>query len=67
MELQYYVLRNGERIPVYISEASDKDIAATENSWQTDWNSEYLSDPALEKYAAKLRTVNLLHLVHTKM
>lgn len=54
MRLQYYVTEeSGKKIPIAIEEASSEDLASTKNSWQTDWNSEYLSDPSIEKYVAK--------------
>lgn len=40
---------------VSVVPASKKDLAATHGApeWQTDWTSEYLSQPSVEKYAVK--------------
>ena len=43
-----------EQIPVSISPMTDADAQKTTSAWQTAWTSDYLSDPRLEKYAAKL-------------
>lgn len=44
-----------EKIQVEILPATDEDIAATHGlpAWQTDWESDYLSNPTVEKYAMK--------------
>jgi hypothetical protein len=46
---------DGEKLPVEIVRASNEDISATHSlpGWVSDWESEYLSDPAVEKYAMK--------------
>lgn len=54
--LPYIIQKSDELpIPVNIIPATSDDIAATHGnpSWQTDWSSEYLSNPAVEKYAMK--------------
>lgn len=45
----------GESISVAIDLASKADLAATHepSEWQTDWTSEYLSAPSVDKYAVK--------------
>lgn len=52
-----YILRcvDGAPIRVNISLASAEDISATHGfpSWQTDWDSAYLSNPAISIYAVK--------------
>lgn len=63
MVLQYFVTTaSGESLPVEIDHASAMDLSATRNSWQTDWTSAFLGDPALEKYAAKTESGELLAL-----
>ena len=53
-----YVIRgsNAEKVLVQILPASPEDLAATKGtpSWQTDWESEYLSQPSVDKFALKL-------------
>lgn len=46
---------SGERIPVEVKPAGQADLDATRGApaWQTDWTSEYLSDPTVERYAVK--------------
>ena len=53
--LQYFVTasKTGKRVPIEIDRATFADLAATKNAWQTDWTSEFIGDPALEKYSAK--------------
>lgn len=55
MVLQYFVnsSETGARIPVDIDRATDADLAATKEGWQTDWSSEFIRDPSLEKYTAR--------------
>ena len=55
MVLQYFVIASdtGNKIPVEIEKSTSADLAATQESWQTDWTSEFIGDPALEKYTAK--------------
>ena len=55
MVLQYFVTdaESGVKIPVEIDKSTAADLAATKNNWQTDWTSEFIGDPALEKYTAK--------------
>ena len=52
-----YILRgaDGDTIQVIIEPASASDLAATSKDpiWQTDWNSGYLANPAVKKYAMK--------------
>ena len=43
-----------EQIPVSITPMTDADAQKTNSAWQTSWDSDYLSEPRLEKYAAKL-------------
>ena len=44
----------GERVPVRIEPATQAQLEATHRKpqWQTDWTSEYLSAPSVEKFAA---------------
>lgn len=51
-------------IPVDISSASADDIVATYGSpsWQTDWDSPYLSNPDVSKYAMKAPNGELIAL-----
>lgn len=53
-----------ERISVKIDPASSKMLAETtqEPLWQTDWTSEYLSDPRYEKYAVTTQDNELVAL-----
>lgn len=53
---------------VQILPASPEDLAATKGipSWQTDWESEYLSKPSVDKFALKLENGELLALVPIK-
>lgn len=46
---------DGAKVPAKIIPATDLDIAATHGSpaWQTDWDSVYLSNEAIQKYALK--------------
>lgn len=57
MMFQPYVIlsENGDRVLVKISPAIREDLDATRRSpkWQTDWNTEYLADPTVEKYTVK--------------
>lgn len=55
MILQYFVTaaETGEAVPVDIDKSTAADLAATKENWQTDWTSDFIGDPALEKYTAK--------------
>ena len=55
MLLQYFVTasKDGTRVPIEIDKATAADLAATKSGWQTDWTSDFIEDPSLEKYAAK--------------
>ena len=46
---------DGSSVPVNIIPTTSDDIAATHGNphWQTDWDSAYLSNPKVEKYAMK--------------
>lgn len=61
-----YVIRNedGNVISVEIEPASPADLLVThgEPVWQTDWESGYLSDPAVDKYAMKTHEGELIAL-----
>ena len=61
-----YVIRgsNAEKVLVQILPASPEDLTATKGtpSWQTDWESEYLSQPSVDKFALKLENGELLAL-----
>ena len=55
MILQYFVTETAteRKIPIEIDRATDADLAGTKSCWQTDWTSEFIGNPDLEKYAAK--------------
>lgn len=57
MILQYFVTASdtGNKIPVDIDKSTSADLAATKESWQTDWTSEFIGDPALENTPQKPR------------
>lgn len=52
-----YIIRNADNnmIPVVIEAASPEDLVVThqEPVWQTNWETGYLANPAVEKYAMK--------------
>lgn len=54
----------GEHISVQVLSAAPEDIAATggEPKWQTDWDSDYLADPSIEKFAVKTNDGDLIGL-----
>ena len=64
MILQYFVTASdtGSKIPVEIEKSTSADLAATKKSWQTDWTSEFIGDPALEKYTAKTESGEIIAL-----
>ena len=47
--------RDGARVAASIEPATQADLEQTRQQphWQTDWTSDYLADPAIEKYALK--------------
>ena len=51
----YIFSADGEPLPVVIDSATASDLKVTSESpvWQTDWTSDYLSAPGIEKYAMK--------------
>lgn len=53
-----------EKVAVKIIPATQQNLAATnaDPQWQTDWESEYLADPAVDKFAMKLADGELLAL-----
>lgn len=55
MVLQYFVIESetSKKIPIEIDKSTADDLASTKINWQTDWTSEFISDPILEKYTAK--------------
>ena len=55
MLLQYFITENatGTVVPIEIVPAVQADLLATKNGWQSDWTSEFIRDPKLEKYVAK--------------
>ena len=55
MFLQYYVTESetGNKVPIEIDKSTSADLTATKETWQTDWTSDFIGDPALEKYTAK--------------
>ena len=58
MTLQYFVIASdtGNRIPIEVDKSTPADLAATKESWQTDWTSEFIGDPALESTRLKPKT-----------
>lgn len=55
MLLQYFVLDSttGTEVPIEIEPAESSDLLATKNGWQSDWTSDFIQDPLLEKRVAK--------------
>lgn len=53
---------DGDKVPVKIIPATEADIAATHESpaWQTDWDSDYLDNPTIQKYALKTASDELV-------
>ena len=53
MSYSFYVIDHvGNRIPVHIRSATQKDFERTKSDgWASDWTSDFIRDPALEKYA----------------
>ena len=45
--------QTGEKVPASIEVAAQEELCCTvqEPKWQTDWTSDYLADPSVEKYA----------------
>ncbi len=64
MVLQYYVSdsETGNKVNVAIKEATSDDFETTKKGWQTDWTSDYIMNPRLEKYAAKTENGELIAL-----
>ena len=64
MVLQYFVTVSdtGNKIPVEIDKSTADDLSATKENWQTDWTSEFIGDPALEKYTAKTESGEIVAL-----
>ena len=55
----------GDIVSVTVTPADRTDLKVTHSvpQWQTDWTSEYLSDPTVEKYAVKSAANDLIALV----
>ena len=49
MILQYFVTEeaSGKTIPIEIDRATTADLATTKSCWQSDWTSDFISDPNL--------------------
>lgn len=64
MILQYFVTEaeRGIRVPVEIDRSTAADLASTKDSWQTDWTSEFIGDPELEKYTARIDSGEIIAL-----
>ena len=66
MFFEPYLIRSedGTRVSATIAPASRADLEQTRSQprWQTDWTSEYLADPVIEKYALKTETQQLVAL-----
>ena len=54
----------GKALHVSVARAEGNDLEATYTTpkWQTDWTSEYLSDPTIDKYAVKAGSGELIAL-----
>lgn len=54
----------GNPVDVSVERASRMDLASTQGipQWQTDWTSEYLSDPSVSKYSVKAADGELIAL-----
>ena len=54
----------GEEMPVQIVPAQDDDLQVARGipAWQTDWTSEFLAEPTVEKYAVKATDGELIAL-----
>ena len=60
-----YVIQGNDGLPLYvkIESASDEDLKATkEAAWQTDWESNYLASPGIEKFSLKTPDEELIAL-----
>lgn len=61
-----YVIRgaNAKKVSVQIIPATNQDLTATKGNppWQTDWESDYLANPNVDKFAMKLSTGELIAL-----
>ena len=61
-----HVIRSdkAEKVVVKIGPATQEDLATTKEKpqWQTDWESEYLANPAVDKFAMKLANGEMLAL-----
>ena len=55
---------SGEKLYVHIDPATPEQLKATHRSpkWQTDWTSDYLSDPSIDKYAVTTESGELIAL-----
>ena len=55
---------NAKKVPAQILPASAEDLTSTKGhpSWQTDWESEYLNKPSVDKFALKLEDGELIAL-----
>lgn len=66
MYFEPYVIcgTNAEKVSVQICPATGQDLASTKGEplWQSDWGSEYLSAPTIEKFAMKLPSGELIAL-----
>lgn len=61
----YVVLaKTGDPVPVSVQPTSQADLLSTKppSLWQSDWTSEYLSDPRVEKFAVKTKNGDLVAL-----
>ena len=60
----YIISADGEPLPVLIDSATASDLKVTSENpvWQTDWTSDYLSAPGIEKYAMKTLSGELVAL-----
>ena len=58
MTLQYFVTASdtGNRIPIEVDKSTPADLAATKESWQTDWTSEFIGDPHWKSTRLKPKT-----------
>ena len=66
MEFSPFVIlaASGEEMPVQIVPAEEDDLQVTRGipAWQTDWTSEFLAAPTVDKYAVKAADGELIAL-----
>lgn len=63
MRLQYFVTKadSGEQVLIAMEPAMKNDLEATKNGWQSDWTSDFISDPRLKSMQPKQKLGRSLH------